>query len=72
MLELNLSRWYGLPVAPGLSVLIVALALDPDGRGVVPAAFVAASVAAVFLVTARANRRKVRQLRQQIDELRAR
>jgi Flp pilus assembly protein TadB len=67
--QLNLSLWYGLPVVPGLSVLIVAVALAPSGRGVVPAALVAAGFAAVFMFTSRANRRKVRQLRSQIEEL---
>jgi hypothetical protein len=70
--QLSLGLWYGLPVAPGLSVLIVALALAPGGRGLVPAVLVTVSFAAVFAFTARANRRTVRQLRQEIDELRAR
>ena len=68
----SLGLWYGLPVAPGLSVLIGALALMPGGRGVAPAALLAASFGTVFVFTARANRRKVRRLQQQIDELRAR
>jgi len=69
--QLNLSLWYGLPIAPGLSVLIVAVALAPGGRGVAPAALLAAGFAAVFVLTARTNRRKVRHLRSQIEELRA-
>jgi hypothetical protein len=70
--QLSLGLWYGLPVAPGLSVLIVALAPAPGGRGLVPAVLVTVSFAAVFAFTARANRRTVRQLREEIDELRAR
>jgi len=70
--QLSLGLWYGLPVAPGLSVLIVALAPAPGRRGLVPAVLVTVSFAAVFAFTARANRRTVRQLREEIDELRAR
>jgi hypothetical protein len=66
----SLLSWYILAVIPGLSVLIVALALGGSGRGVVPAAILAAAFAAVFTFVLHTARRTARRLQGEIDALR--
>ena len=70
--QLSILSWYILPVVPGLSVFIVAIALTPGGRGVVPGAILAATFVAIFAFIARRTRRTAHQLQRDIDELRAR
>ena len=67
----SLLSWYILPVVPGVSVVTVAIALIPDGRGVLPAAITAALFAAVFTVAVRSGHRGAHRLQREIDELRA-
>ena len=70
--RLSILSWYIFPVVPGLSVLIVAIALTPDGRGVLPAVILATVFAAVFTVTVMSGQRAARRLQREIDELRTR
>lgn len=67
----SIVSWYILPVVPGLSVLFVALALIPDGRGVAAAVTLATLFAAAFIVTVRLGQRAAGRLQRDIDELRA-
>jgi hypothetical protein len=69
--RLNILSWYILPVVPGLSVLLVAFALTPGGRGILPAVILAMTFAAIFTFTVKRNQRAAHQLQQEIDELRA-
>jgi hypothetical protein len=66
----NVWFWYILPAIPGLLVLIIALALIPNGRGLVPASILAALYASTFMFIVKLNQRAARRLQRKIDELR--